>query len=76
MATIVTCDGCNTPVTEPKRIGHVTPREYCEACAKRADDFQADEEALRKNLHDKFVADRAELIAKFSENGFQLPDIA
>lgn len=76
MATAFICDGCNRPVTEPKKVGHVTPREYCPECAPRADKFVEAEEALRKGLVEKFVSDRALLISQMSEGGFTLPDIS
>ena len=69
------CDGCGAKVTNPERIGHVTKREYCEKCAVMAKQFVADEEALRVELQEKFIDDRAALIAKYSEGGFHLPDV-
>lgn len=75
MAISYSCDGCGTKVTEPIKIGNVTKREYCEKCAEKAEAFIADEEQLRKDTHEKFIDDRAALIAKYSEGGFHLPDV-
>lgn len=75
MAVSFTCDGCRQPVDRPKQIGHVLRREYCEQCAATAEKFLNDEESLRKALHEKFVDDRAALIARYAVDGFKLPDV-
>lgn len=69
------CDGCGTKVAEPEKVGHVTRREYCETCAPKAKAFVADEEQLRKDMQEKFIDDRAALIAKYGADGFHLPDV-
>ena len=69
------CDGCDKPVAEPKEVGYITKRHYCSQCAEKAKTFLDAEEALRKELHERFTADRELLIVKFSENGFNLPDV-
>lgn len=75
MAISYNCDGCGKNVAEPKKVGKVTQREYCEPCAEKAEAFVAEEEQLRKDTQEKFIDDRAALIAKYSEGGFHLPDV-
>lgn len=75
MSISYSCDGCGANVTEPINVGHVTKRDYCEKCAEKAEAFIAEEEQLRKDTQEKFIDDRAALIAKYSEGGFQLPDV-
>jgi hypothetical protein len=76
MAAIHVCDGCGKPTPEPKQVGRVTLRDYCDACEPRAKAFMDAEEDLRKRLTDQFRSDRALLVAKASEGGFRLPDIS
>lgn len=75
MAISFSCDGCGNPVTDPVKIGHITRREYCEECKVIAERFVEAEESLRATTHERFIDDRALLVAKFSEGGFRLPDI-
>lgn len=75
MAISFSCDGCGTKITEPVKVGHITKREYCEKCAEIANQFIADEEALRVELQEKFIDERALLIAKYGADGFHLPDV-
>ena len=58
-----------------KIIGDIIPRDYCSDCAARANVFLQSHEFLRKACYDKFTEDREILIAKYSENGFKLPDV-
>ena len=74
MATYFMCDGCAKPVENPVKVGFVIQREYCETCADAANQYIAAEEALRKTVHERFIDDRAALIARFSANHFKLPD--
>ena len=73
MASYFVCDGCGNRVDMPKKVGHIVKREYCETCAATAEKFIAEEEALRRAIQEKFVDDRAALIAKYT--GFKLPDV-
>lgn len=75
MAISYSCDGCAKPVESPKKVGHVVRREYCETCAEIAENFIEQEEALRKATQERFVDDRALLIARFSAGNFKLPDL-
>ena len=74
MAINFICDGCAKPVENPVKVGFVIQREYCETCADAANQYIAAEEALRKTVHERFIDDRAALIARFSANNFRLPD--
>ena len=75
MATFFRCDGCGEAVDSPKKVGFVIRREYCESCAAIADEFLREEEELRKDTQERFVDERALLIARFSIDGFKLPDL-
>lgn len=75
MAISFHCDGCGKTVAEPKKVGKVTRREYCEPCAEKAEAFVAEEEQLRNDLQEKFIDDRAALIARYSVDNFKLPDV-
>lgn len=75
MSTILICDGCGEPLAVPAEVGHIIKRQYCEQCAEIAEKFLAEEEALRKAAHEKFIDDRAALIARFSADGGKLPDV-
>ena len=75
MATFFRCDGCGEGVDSPKKVGFVIRREYCETCAAVADKFLHEEEELRKATQERFVDERALLIARFSADGFKLPDL-
>ncbi len=74
MAISYSCDGCGKSVENPARVGHTVKRDYCADCAEAAKKYIEAEEALRKELHEKFIDDRALLVARFSANGFKLPD--
>lgn len=76
MSIVYHCDGCEKPIGAPIEKGHVTRRQYCEACAVKAEAFLEAEEALRKRLYEQFNAERQVLIDTCSENGFLLPDIS
>lgn len=73
MAVSYTCDGCGATVENPVKVGKVLQREYCEACAVKANEFVATEEALRKRTQQTFIEGRAALIAQ--HEGFRLPDV-
>jgi len=75
MASAFSCDGCGEGVAKPKRIGFVIVRDYCEACAKHANTFLDDEEAMRASLVGAFVSQRELLIQQFGANSFRLPDV-
>ena len=75
MATYYACDGCGAAVDSPKKVGHVLKRDYCPTCAAIADEFLHEEEELRKATQERFVDERALLIARFSADGFKLPDL-
>lgn len=74
MAATYSCDGCGNPIDKPIVLGKIVKRDYCETCAEAAATFTMAEEALRAAAHEKFIADRALLIERFSANGFKLPD--
>jgi hypothetical protein len=69
------CDGCSKPLENPVKVGHTVKRDYCEDCAVLASEFVSKEEELRAAIQEKFVDDRASLIAQYSANGFKLPDV-
>ena len=75
MAILYHCDGCGAAVDSPKKVGFVIRREYCDRCAAIADKFLHEEEALRKVTQERFVDERAALIARFSADGLKLPDV-
>ena len=75
MAILYQCDGCGEGGDAPKRVGFVMKREYCPTCAEIADEFLREEEELRKDTQERFVDERALLIARFSIDGFKLPDL-
>lgn len=70
------CDGCHTNVANPVVMGLIVKREYCEACVPLAEKFIEEEEQLRKVTHERFAAEREAIVARFSDGGFLLPDIA
>lgn len=71
----IVCDGCGKSVPNPTRLGRATPRDYCEECEAVARKFMEAEEALRADLHERFVDDRALLIANLAPGNFKLPDV-
>lgn len=75
MSAAYLCDGCGTAVADPKHVGHVLKRDYCDECEVRAQAFIEAEEALRKRMTEQFNTDRDLLIAKASEGNFKLPDV-
>lgn len=75
MAVLYQCDGCGEAVSAPHKVGFVVKREYCEKCATVAARFSQEEESLRKATQEKFVDDRAALIARYQVDGFKLPDL-
>lgn len=75
MAIQYSCDGCGAPVENPVKVGHVVKRDYCETCKEIAERFMREEEALRKATHERFMDDRALLIARYSAGNFKLPDL-
>lgn len=75
MAASFTCDGCGTSVDAPMVVGHVTKRDYCESCEKKAQAFLDAEEVERVAIRTVFAAKREELIKKYGADGFKLPDV-
>lgn len=75
MAATYICDGCGKPTPNPKKVGHVTKRDYCDECEPRAQAFVDAEEDLRNRLTEQFRTDRGLLVAKASEGNFKLPDV-
>ena len=75
MSVTYSCDGCKEIVDQPQTVGHVIRRQYCPACAKHANTFLDDEEAMRVNLQASFAAQRELLIQQFGANRFKLPDV-
>jgi hypothetical protein len=77
MAVSFICDGCGCSVAKPKWIGTVIVRDYCEACAKNAEAFLAEEEENRANYRQSFAEARRQLISAYGKEGrFRLPDVA
>lgn len=77
MAKSYTCDGCGVNVDQPKVVGHVIRREYCEQCAKNAESFLAAEEDHRAHYCRRFEEIRQQLINVHGNGGtFKLPDVA
>lgn len=75
MAVFFLCDGCGCKVSDPKKIGRVVPRDYCEDCAVQAAAFLVSEESLRVTARETFKAGRDALIAPFAARDFKLPDV-
>ena len=75
MAILYQCDGCGAAVGSPKKVGFVIRREYCDLCAVTADNFLNEEEELRKATQERFVDERALLLARYGADNFKLPDI-
>ena len=75
MAVFFKCDGCGEGVDSPRRVGFVLKRDYCPTCAEIADKFLHEEEELRKVTQERFVDERAALIARYGADNFKLPDI-
>lgn len=75
MATFFSCDGCGAAVADPVKVGHVLRREYCPECARAARVYLEAEERLRCEIQGRFVDGRAGLIARYSADGFKLPDV-
>ena len=76
MAASYTCDGCGVNVANPKSIGHVIKRDYCDRCATMAEGFLAAEEDNRKHFQQRFAEIRQRLIEVHGMNGtFLLPDV-
>ena len=75
MATYYACDGCGAAVDSPKKVGFVLKRDYCPTCAAIADKFLHEEEELRKATQERFVDERALLIARYAVDNFKLPDL-
>lgn len=69
------CDGCNIAIDAPVTVGYITKRDYCPACAVKAEEFVAAEEALRKSTLEAFIDARAALVANASADDFKLPDV-
>jgi hypothetical protein len=75
VAASYSCDGCGVKIDEPLIVGHIVKRDYCEACARKAEAFLEAEELLRANASHQFVTARAALIATAAIDGFKLPDV-
>lgn len=76
MARTYTCDGCGSTVYQPKVIGVVIKRDYCEECSKNAAMFLASEEDARAHYRQRFAEVRAQLISVHGQDGkFKLPDV-
>ena len=74
MSAVYSCDGCSQEIEgTPIHVGHILVRDYCPVCAPKAQQFQSDEEALRKSCYEMFQDGRALLIA--SAGDFMLPDV-
>lgn len=75
MALAYTCDGCGCNVAAPKQIGYVIPRDYCEPCAVKAQDFIDAVELLQQTAQAQFVSARKAFIETASASNFKLPDV-
>jgi hypothetical protein len=76
MAASFTCDGCGVNVEQPKVVGSVIKRDYCEVCAKNAESFLAAEEDNRAHFCLRFGEIRQQLINVHGKDGkFKLPDV-
>lgn len=71
----VVCDGCGNPVENPVVLGRAVKRDYCERCVDLARKFIEAEDALRAAMHERFIDDRALLIANLGADNFKLPDV-
>lgn len=75
MAATYLCDGCSSPIVAPIKVGHVLTRDYCAVCEPLARKFIEEEEALRKVTQERFIDERAALIANYGADSFKLPDV-
>lgn len=74
MASSFSCDGCGNAVEAPAKVGHFMPRDYCPACAPKAEHYLEAEESLRLGLVERFAVERDILISKFGADLASLPD--
>jgi len=75
MAASFSCDGCGVSVEQPSVVGFVLKRDYCEACAKKAQKFLDAEDKERQALRAAFLAKREKLVEKYGASNFKLPDV-
>lgn len=75
MSSVRVCDGCGKPEDAPVILGCTVQRDYCADCAAKARLFIEGEDALRKALHERFIDDRALMIANLGAMNFKLPDV-
>lgn len=75
MAAIYVCDGCGCNVAEPKKVGFVLPRDYCEPCAVKANDYLDAIESLQQTFREQFVSARQAFINTAATGNFKLPDV-
>jgi hypothetical protein len=50
MAITYLCDGCNAPIVEPIKVGHVIRRDYCAECAETANGLQTEIDRIHSQL--------------------------
>lgn len=72
MAISYSCDGCGSPVENPRHVGKVLKREYCDACVPKAEAFIVAEETLRVETQVEFASKRQSLIDSYA---IKLPDV-
>lgn len=77
MAQVFLCDGCGKKVDNPKKVGYVIQREYCDECEPKAKAFLDGEEVLRNAVHEQFKSARTTLIRTSGgdDKKFKLPDV-
>ena len=77
MAIRYACDGCGEMLRqgeEPKKLGIVVTREYCESCAPHAQNFLEAVSEAHTKVASAFRADLARIRAGFFEKLHRLPD--
>lgn len=76
MAQVIVCDGCGGAGSNCVKVGHVIRRDYCEACKVRADDYQAEIDALHSRLAEAWRDGLAEIRRTHGSALHSLPDVA
>ena len=71
------CDGCQklmSPNAEPKRVGTIKPREYCDRCAGRAEAYMRAVNKAHAELAAQWQARLQQIREEFAQGCACLPD--